>query len=104
MTPVAANASRKMLSGDGAIELSAIKTFVLAETNTSLASPVSYTQLSVIMSPALIACEVATSVRVEVFCTLMLSFIKRTLPPTNRYAGALMSSIGYCFIYCLCWF
>lgn len=38
MTPVAANASRKMLSGDGAIELSAIKTFVLAETNTSLAS------------------------------------------------------------------
>ena len=38
MTPVAANASRKMLSGDGAIELSAIKAFVLAETNTSLAS------------------------------------------------------------------
>ena len=59
---------------------------------------------SVIMSPALIACEVATSVRVEVFCTLMLSLIKRTLPPTNRYAGAFMSSIGYCFIYCLCWF
>lgn len=37
MTPVAANASRKMLSGDGAIELSAIKAFVLAETNASIA-------------------------------------------------------------------
>ena len=39
---------------------------------------------SVIMSPAFIACEVATSRRVEVFWTFMLSLIKRTLPPTNR--------------------
>lgn len=31
MTPIAANASRKMLSGDGAVNLGDIKTFVLNE-------------------------------------------------------------------------